>query len=163
TPVYTGFLLAHPRLIVCDGYEGNTNWVIERVDGHEQVRVIGSDGRCLPARVLHHERSAPFGPLLVEAPEDLKVPGPLPAASAPASRCASGSRSAIGSDSPRGGSSTRPNSASGSNRSGRSITWSPSRASWRRAPAAPRWSTARWLCEDTSSPGAWTARPPSCT
>ena len=69
-PIMTGFLLTEPRLIVTDGFEGN----IRQFDP-SQVTLVASGGRRLAARVLRRDDSHAFGPLLLEAPDALKVPG----------------------------------------------------------------------------------------
>lgn len=66
----TGFLLAQPRLIVTDAYIGN----IGHLDS-SGVPVIASGGRYLTSRILRWDDSHDFGPLLLEAPDELKVSG----------------------------------------------------------------------------------------
>lgn len=69
-PVCTGFVLADPRLIITDGYSGNTHQF-----SSEQVSIITVDKRHLRTRVIRHESSHPFGPLLLQVPDEFKVSG----------------------------------------------------------------------------------------
>jgi hypothetical protein len=66
----TGFLVAEPRLVVTDGYAGN----VDHLDP-SHVTLVTSGGRRLATRVLRRDEHHPFGPLLLEAPDELKVPG----------------------------------------------------------------------------------------
>lgn len=65
----TGLLLNHPRLIVTDGWAGNMLSL-----GNRGITVFAGDRR-LDTRIIHHDQTHPFGPLYLEAPEALKVPG----------------------------------------------------------------------------------------
>lgn len=67
--VSTAFLLADPRVIVCDAY-ATTNLVKGK-----KVKVISANGGQYTARVIAQDKHHPFGPLLLEVPEDLKIPG----------------------------------------------------------------------------------------
>jgi S1-C subfamily serine protease len=64
----TGFVVDYPRVVVIDGYVGNTGFI------KDEATLATSDGRRLQARVLKRHK-APFGPVILEAPGDLKVPG----------------------------------------------------------------------------------------
>lgn len=65
----TAFLLAEPRVIVCDAFAAGA-----AVRGGE-LTLIAADGRRLNARQLNHPSGHPFGPLLFEAPATLRIPG----------------------------------------------------------------------------------------
>lgn len=65
----TGFVLADPRVIVIDGYVGNTSFI------QDKATLATTDGRRLEARVLKRITSHPFGPWVLEAPAELKVTG----------------------------------------------------------------------------------------
>jgi hypothetical protein len=69
-PNMTGFLLAEPRLIVTDRYPSN----VAPFDPN-RVTLVASGERRLASRFLRLDDSYAFGPLLLEAPEALKVPG----------------------------------------------------------------------------------------
>ncbi len=65
--VGTGFVLADSRVIVSDPFS-----VHERA---RQWSVVTSDNRRLPTKVLFRDQSHPFGPVLLEVPAGLSVPG----------------------------------------------------------------------------------------
>lgn len=65
----TGFVLSEPRLIVADGFSGSTHLA------QDEVVVISADNRRLRSRVLGRATGHPFAPVLIEVPEELKVPG----------------------------------------------------------------------------------------
>jgi hypothetical protein len=66
----TGFLLAEPRIIVTDGWVGNT----ERFrDG--RVFIVVGDGRRFESRLRPSGNDHVFGPALVDVPEELRQPG----------------------------------------------------------------------------------------
>ena len=69
-PNMTGFLVAEPRLVVTDGYAGN----VDHLDP-SKVTLVTSGGRRMTTRFLRRDDSYPFGPLLLEAPDELKIPG----------------------------------------------------------------------------------------
>ena len=69
-PGMTGFVLANPRLIVADGWAGNT---ARLADG--PVSIVSADGSRYSTGVLTTVRDHPFSPLLLDCPADLKVPG----------------------------------------------------------------------------------------
>ncbi|HEV8581582.1 MAG TPA: hypothetical protein VGX68_21150 [Thermoanaerobaculia bacterium] len=66
----TGFLLAEPRVIVTDGWSGNTDRFC-----NGRVFIVTSDGRYLPSRLRPSGSQHVFGPALVDAPEELRQPG----------------------------------------------------------------------------------------
>jgi SIR2-like domain len=68
-PTLTGFLLAEPRVIVTDGYDGNLQ------PFESGVMIVASDERRFPSRFLERDDSYVFGPQLAEVDKDLKVPG----------------------------------------------------------------------------------------
>ena len=69
-PFMTGFILANPRVIVADGWVGNTATL---ADG--PVSIMSADGNRHSTGVLRTVRDHPFGPLLLGCPAALKVPG----------------------------------------------------------------------------------------
>jgi hypothetical protein len=68
-PVCTGFVVAHPRLIISDGYSANTHF------DEDQVTVIASNDHRFASRVVQRDWSHPFAPFMVEVPEGLTVTG----------------------------------------------------------------------------------------
>jgi hypothetical protein len=66
----TGFLLAEPRIIVTDGWSGNT----ERF-AKGRVFVVTGDSRRFTSRLRPSASDHVFGPALVDAPDALRVPG----------------------------------------------------------------------------------------
>jgi hypothetical protein len=69
-PVMTGFVLADPRVIVTDGYAGNTG----RFDP-AAVTILTSSGRRLATRARHLVTTHPFGPWILEVPPELQTAG----------------------------------------------------------------------------------------
>jgi hypothetical protein len=69
-PSLTGFVLADPRLIVTDGYVAN----VEQFDPAD-VTLVAAGDRRLATRFLGRDDTYPFGPQLVEVPDELKVDG----------------------------------------------------------------------------------------
>ncbi len=69
-PFMTGFVLANPRIIIADGWVGNTAML---TDG--PVSIVSADGGRHSTGVLKSVRDHPFGPLLLDCPAALKVPG----------------------------------------------------------------------------------------
>ena len=69
-PQMTGFILDDPRVIVTDGFVGNTASF-----NHERITIITSAGRRFPTRTRLLVSTHPFGPWLLEAPPDLQVRG----------------------------------------------------------------------------------------
>ena len=70
TPFMTGFVLAEPRLIVADGWEGNVGQL-----GVGPVHIAAADGGRFTTDILLHVEDHPFGPMLLACPATLKVPG----------------------------------------------------------------------------------------
>jgi hypothetical protein len=70
TPSSTAFLLAEPRVIVCD-----THAVSAFLAKGAELTLIATGGRRLRARVVRTARDHPFGPTLLAAPADLAGPG----------------------------------------------------------------------------------------
>ena len=70
TPFMTGFVLAEPRLIVADGWEGNVGQL-----GVGPVHIAAADGGRFTTDILLHVGDHPFGPMLLACPATLKVPG----------------------------------------------------------------------------------------
>jgi hypothetical protein len=68
-PTMTGFVLADPRVIVTDGYPANVASL------RDPVTIVTSDQRRMETRVRKHVQSYPFGPLVLEVPEAIKVNG----------------------------------------------------------------------------------------
>lgn len=68
--IMTGFVLAEPRLIVTDGLDQNVNQF-----DPAHVTVVTSIGQRMTSRFVGRDKSFVFGPMLVEAPRDLKVGG----------------------------------------------------------------------------------------
>jgi S1-C subfamily serine protease len=69
SPSATAFLLAEPRVIVCDAFAAGP------AVRAGQLTLIGADGRRLTARRLNVAPEHAFGPLLFEAPATLRIPG----------------------------------------------------------------------------------------
>ena len=69
-PFMTGFVLAEPRVIVTDGLDANAG----RLDP-DSVSLVSYGGRRLTTRVARRAGTHVFGPVLLDAPDDLKVPG----------------------------------------------------------------------------------------
>jgi SIR2-like domain len=69
-PIMTGFMLANPRVVVTDGYSGNTG----QFDPNA-ITILMSSGRRTTTRVRHLVSSHPFGPWVLEVPPDLKSTG----------------------------------------------------------------------------------------
>lgn len=65
----TGFVLSQPRVIVTDGYGGNIPFTAN------QATIVTSDNRRFDVAAIRREKSHPFGPLILEVPEELKVAG----------------------------------------------------------------------------------------
>lgn len=65
----TAFLLADPRVIVCDAFSGL------REVRKKSLELIAANGHRYRARVLGNDAAHPFGPLILQAPKELKVPG----------------------------------------------------------------------------------------
>lgn len=66
-PICTGFLLSEPRVIVTDGYARRTF--------SEFATVVTHDGRRLSTRLLRIDASHPLGPVVFQAPAELRAPG----------------------------------------------------------------------------------------
>ena len=66
----TGFLLAEPRVIVTDGWSGNTSRFVKG-----GVFVVTGDGHRYASRLRPSGSGHVFGPALVDAPKELRVPG----------------------------------------------------------------------------------------
>jgi hypothetical protein len=64
----TGFVLADPRVVVIDGYVGNTFFI------EDKATIQSFDGRRFEARILRRH-DHPFGPIILEVPGELRVPG----------------------------------------------------------------------------------------
>jgi hypothetical protein len=69
-PAYSGFVLANPRVVVTDGYSGTTH-----ISPEGRVTLIAADQSRYDTRVLKWNSTSPFGPVMLEVPRDLKVPG----------------------------------------------------------------------------------------
>jgi hypothetical protein len=70
TPSSTAFLLAKPRVIVCDAFAA------AGLSGAGQaLNLLAADQQSFKAPVLRTNQAHPFGPMLLEAPESVKVPG----------------------------------------------------------------------------------------
>jgi hypothetical protein len=69
-PIMTGFVLANPRVIVTDGYSGNTG----QFDPNA-VTILMSSGRRTTTRARHLVSSHPFGPWVLDVPPDLQSTG----------------------------------------------------------------------------------------
>jgi hypothetical protein len=69
-PQMTGFVLADPRVIVTDGYVGNTGMF-----NANRIIVITSTGRRLTTRGRLLISTHPFGPWVLEVPPELLVSG----------------------------------------------------------------------------------------
>lgn len=68
-PSSTAFLLAEPRVIVCDRH------VYDPDLGKGSVHLIDSRGHRVETRVLHVNLNHPFGPAVLEAPIEIRAPG----------------------------------------------------------------------------------------
>jgi hypothetical protein len=68
-PSSTAFLVADPRVIVCDTY-ASAPYI-----SNETLELIASNRQRFTARVLRAEEKHPFGPTVLEAPASLQVPG----------------------------------------------------------------------------------------
>jgi SIR2-like domain len=68
-PSSTAFLLAEPRVIVCDRF------AVEACITHGKAKLIASGQRRFEARVLRADEAHPFGPTLLEPPADLHALG----------------------------------------------------------------------------------------
>lgn len=66
----TGFILAEPRVIVIDGAMSDAS-----VTGFEVNELVTHRGVHLPAKTIRLVPGDPFGPLLLEVPKELEVPG----------------------------------------------------------------------------------------
>jgi hypothetical protein len=69
-PIMTGFVLANPRVIVTDGYSGNTG----QFDPNA-ITILTSSGRRTTTRARRLVSGHPFGPWVLEVPPDLKAAG----------------------------------------------------------------------------------------
>lgn len=65
----TGFVLSEPHVIVTDGYSQN----VAALADPPIIRTV--DGRQLQTKILRQNTAHPFGPLLLEVPNELKIPG----------------------------------------------------------------------------------------
>lgn len=76
-PSSTAFLVADPRVIVCDAF------AVGSLVGKDGVlRLLGADQRPFEARVLRTNTAHPFGPTLLAVPDAIRTPG-LQVATAP--------------------------------------------------------------------------------
>ena len=66
----TGFILAEPRVIVIDGAMSDAS-----ITGFEITEIVTHRGVHLPAKPIRLLPGDPFGPLLLEVPKELEVPG----------------------------------------------------------------------------------------
>jgi hypothetical protein len=66
----TGFILAEPRVIVIDGAMSDSS-----ITGFEINEIVTHRGVHLPAKPIRVVPGDPFGPLLLEVPKELEVPG----------------------------------------------------------------------------------------
>jgi SIR2-like protein len=69
-PSSTVFLVANPRVIVCDAFA-----VAPLLGKVQDLDLIAADHQRFKARVLRTNRAHPFGPTLLEVPETVKIPG----------------------------------------------------------------------------------------
>jgi hypothetical protein len=69
--VCTGFVLAEPRVIVTDGYVGNTQHFLQ----NDRVVVKTLDGEAFTTRVKTLNTAHPFGPLVLDVPDDFEAIG----------------------------------------------------------------------------------------
>jgi S1-C subfamily serine protease len=69
-PSSTAFLLANPRVIVCDAFAAAGLLGADR-----ELNLLAADHQRFKARVLRTDRAHPFGPMLLDVPESIKVPG----------------------------------------------------------------------------------------
>ncbi len=67
--VSTAFLLDEPRVIICDRYSSDAHSV------DDAVRVIDTTGNRFSARILASNVNHPFGPTVLNAPAELRMPG----------------------------------------------------------------------------------------
>jgi len=65
----TAFLLAEPRVIICDRYSSDANRV------GDTVHLVDSIGNEFSANIIASNENYPFGPTVLEAPAELRVPG----------------------------------------------------------------------------------------
>lgn len=65
----TGFLLAEPRVIVTDAFS------LKGVIDQTRIEIRLPDGRRFTTRVSHLSNAHPFGPGILEAPPEMKMPG----------------------------------------------------------------------------------------
>ena len=71
TPSSTAFLLSPaPRIIVCDAFAADG-----LLGAGRELSLLAADHQRFKARVLRTDRAHPFGPMLLEVPESVKVPG----------------------------------------------------------------------------------------
>ncbi len=68
-PVATAFMLAEPRVLVCDRYTVNS--LIQ----DNQVHLVGQSGSKFKTRVLGMNTDSPFGPTLLEVPAGVQASG----------------------------------------------------------------------------------------
>ena len=66
----TGFVLAEPRVIVVDGCMNDP-----KIIGFKVNEIVTSRGVHLPTKAIRHVPDDRFGPLLLEVPPELEVPG----------------------------------------------------------------------------------------
>jgi hypothetical protein len=69
TPSSTAFLLAKPRVIVCDTF------AVGHPSTGAELTLVAPHARRFSVRVLRTNTTHPFGPTLLEAPESLLAPG----------------------------------------------------------------------------------------
>lgn len=65
----TAFLLSEPRILVCDAFAA------AGLVKAKKLKLISANGTQYTARVLAQDKQHPFGPMLLDVPADLKIPG----------------------------------------------------------------------------------------
>ena len=69
--MFSGFVLAEPRVIVTDGYP-IASLYSGQANGPTFVTVVTADGKRYNDAIVHRDPSHPFGVVLIEAFEDVK-------------------------------------------------------------------------------------------
>jgi S1-C subfamily serine protease len=69
-PSSTAFLLDNPRVILCDAFAA-----AGLLGTGQELNLLAADQQSFKARVLRTNQAHPFGPMLLEVPDTVKVPG----------------------------------------------------------------------------------------
>lgn len=69
-PFMSGFVLAEPRVVVTDGWQGNVDHLARAT-----LRLVSADGGLFTTHIVGRAGDHAFGPLLLACPKALRAPG----------------------------------------------------------------------------------------